>query len=352
VTGKADSSAGSVRHECVPLEAPQDWRSRLEGLRHGFAHTWESCFAMYLTSRAPTYLYCLSSPMGRAVCPLSERSSGGHTDIVTPYGFSGFTAAGTSFDPTTYLAEFAGTRGYVCAYLVTNPALQIDLDDTGKEAYRHIYVIDLRQSESELFSRLSNNRKRAVRALERGGVEVEWDRARPRQFVLAEYHPFMRGKHANPVYDFTIETLDYLLDLDRVLVIGAGSPKIEAVTIFGYTPFSADYLFNISVGDGRRWSVALIWAGMKRLKALGIPTLNLGGGVREGDGVASFKERFGARRVPLVAVKQIYQPTVFAELCRRAGADPLDPTAYFPPYRDPRLQLAGLDGVHPPSAPA
>ena len=69
--------------------------------------------------------------------------------------------------------------------------------------------------------------------------------------------------------------------------------------------------------------------------------------MRRGDGIAEFKERFGARRLPLGALKQVYRPTVYADLCRDAGVlDPADRTGYFPAYRRPGARAAS--GSPPP----
>jgi hypothetical protein len=76
----------------------------------------------------------------------------------------------------------------------------------------------------------------------------------------------------------------------------------------------------------------LIWAAVRELKRLGVPTLNLGGGVSEGDSLAEFKRRFGAKQVPLRHVKQVYRPGRYRQLSQRVGADPAA-QGYFPAYR-------------------
>ena len=40
----------------VPTSDPDAWRRALEGLPHAFAHTWESCRAMELTTGHETHL--------------------------------------------------------------------------------------------------------------------------------------------------------------------------------------------------------------------------------------------------------------------------------------------------------
>jgi hypothetical protein len=95
-------------------------------------------------------------------------------------------------------------------------------------------------------------------------------------------------------------------------------------------------MFSISSPAGRQYSAPLIWAGATELATRGITRLNLGGGVRRGDGVAEFKERFSAKRLALGALRQVYRPTLYADLCREAGAaDPADRDGYFPAYRRP-----------------
>ena len=116
---------------------------------------------------------------------------------------------------------------------------------------------------------------------------------------------------------------------------GGIGDEVQAVCVFGYTPYVAEYLFGVSAPEGRRHSAALLWHGAMRLRSLGIPRLNLGGGIHRGDGVADFKRRFGAARRALGSLRQVYDPERFEELCRRAGVDPSDRAGYFPPYRGP-----------------
>jgi hypothetical protein len=94
-----------------------------------------------------------------------------------------------------------------------------------------------------------------------------------------------------------------------------------------------DFMFNVPLPEGRRHAAALLWCGVNRLKSVGVPALNLGGGIREGDSLAGFKQRFGARKLPFRCLKQVYEPAAYEALCRRKNVDPDDLSGYFPPYR-------------------
>lgn len=270
----------------------------------------------------------------RVVCPIAERSAGEHVDVVTPYGFSGF--VGTGDDPrlSARFADLAEREGWVCAYLVLNPVLSSPTyfaDAATSE--RDVFVFDLALHEDELFARLSENRRRQVRRADEDDGWLVTDRERLTDFFVAHYPDFMARRQAAEVYQLRPESLRALCDSEHALLLGAQRDgALQAVSLFGHTEYAADFLFNVSLPGEEVYSAPLIWAAVRELKARGVPTLNLGAGIREGDGVARFKERFGADRRPLRIVRQVYRPDVYRALCKQAGRDP-ESTDYFPAYR-------------------
>jgi hypothetical protein len=324
------------RQQLIPGNDQAAWERALEGVPHAFAHTWTSCAAMSGTTGATTWLYCWESEDGRAVCPIAERPYGGVIDVCTPYGFSGFTGTGDWRRAVADWKDFAASRGWVCGYLVINPAL-VDpavFDPAEVRTHNELYLWDLRRTEEELFAALSDNRRRQVRTAERSFAGLEIDSPPCRQFVLDHFNKFYESKSARSVYQLSNATLEMLLSSPHTILVGArGAANIEAVCIYVQTPYVADYFAGIHTADGRTYSAALLWRGALELKRRGVPVLNLGGGVVPGDGIADFKARFGTTRAPLSALAQVYQPDVFARLCADAGVDPNDGSGYFPPYR-------------------
>jgi hypothetical protein len=108
---------------------------------------------------------------------------------------------------------------------------------------------------------------------------------------------------------------------------------VVAVFGFGATPVTADYLFGVSDPGYEHLSSGMVWDAALELRSRGVELLNLGGGVRAGDGVAVFKQRFGPDARPLRTLRSVYRPQEHEALCRAAGADPEERHGFFPPYR-------------------
>lgn len=327
-----------VKHECIPLDSPSKWRAALQGISHAFAHTWEHCYAMHLTTGLKTYLYCFEKDNVRIVCPFTERRFDGYVDIVKPFGFSGFVGNGDCPEFPYYWKEFAKQRTYICAYLGVNPIFENSTYFEQHEMYQYtsIYVLDLTLSSDKLYANLSKGRKAQLNKWNKILSNIVLDRSTVTDFFLYNYHDFMRSKNALSVYNFSRDTLSFLAGLDNVSIIGAqSSGKVVSVGFFTYTCDVADHYFNISLPEGRNHSAALVWYAVNYLKSLQIPILNLGGSYRENDGVAQFKQHFGSKKLPLKCIKQVFLPEIYEKLCRQVNVDPNDITGYFPPYRKP-----------------
>jgi hypothetical protein len=328
-----------IKQRCIPLESPEDWKEALCGVKHTFGHTWENCYAMHLTTGLRTYLYSFEKEDMRIVCPIAERDFGGYIDIVKPFGFSGFVGNGECAEFSDYWSSFVRERGYVCGYLGLNPIFDFGnhFDSGSIYQYDTIYVLDLIPSIDEMFADLDTNRKRQLKHWDDIVSSLVFEKSVLENSFHDLYYCFLRSRNADPVYYFSDETLSFLFNLDNVVLVGIrNGEKVVAVSVFTYTPDVGEYLFGISLPEGRKHSAALVWYGIHHLKSLGIPILNLGGGSA---GTAAFKRRFGAKARPLRCLKEVYDQGVYEVLCHEANVGPQDTTGYFPAYRKKEFEL-------------
>ena len=324
-----------AQHELIPLSQPERWEAAVAQLPHGHAHTWGFCRAAQLTSGVPSYLYRYSRGRSLVVCPLCERQFSGQTDIVTPYGFGGFTASGPCAEFARDWSAFARSRGWVCGYISLNPLFfeAEGFDPEEVHVHNRLYVMDLLRPQEEIVRGLSQNRRRQLREWPSVAATLNHDRGELTAFLLANYAAFFTRKEAGSATRFTAATMTAVAELEDVFMVGAGEGRrLESVAVFGHTAHAADLLFNISVPGGERYAVHLTWSGVEHFRELGVRSLNLGGGIRPEDNVAEFKRRFGAAELPLRSLRQVYRPAEYERLCRQAGKPANSDSGYFPAY--------------------
>lgn len=80
---------------------------------------------------------------------------------------------------------------------------------------------------------------------------------------------------------------------------------------------------------------ALYWTILRELQMLGVELVDLGGGVKDGDGLARWKSRWTRDIRPTVICGAILRPEEYGELTRARG---IVKTPYFPSYRAPEVQ--------------
>jgi hypothetical protein len=324
------------KHYCIPLESSDEWKDALKDIKHSYYHTRENSYAMSLTTGYKTFLYLFENDGIKITCPLSERHYNGRTDIVTPYGFSGFAGNKNYPDFKNYWNEFVKEKKYVCGYISLNPltenATYYEQEDSFKST--QLYFMNLKLSLTELFENLDTNRRKQIVNFKKAESEFIYDTEEIRRFLTENYIDFLKRINASKANYFTRETLEYICSLENVYMVGAGSHgKTEAVYIFAYTEFEGTCLFNVALPEGRIYSPLLLWSGLKFFRRRKIPVMNLGGGLKEDDNVAMSKERFGAYKLPLINLKQIYDPAVYHMLCSEKGKESVNRQGYFPAYR-------------------
>jgi hypothetical protein len=294
---------------------------------------------------------CAFDPETEIVHPYLRREipgSGGHYDIVTPYGYAG--PAGPPMLPPQKMARFREVflarsleRGLVAEFIRSNPLL---CDEAKVRAWavdrlrrRTTYAIEVAADPNGYFASTCSAHRGAVRKAIRLGVTVETASARA---VVDRSSEFRR------IYDHTMQRVEaparlrlsdeYFSRLvdglgENVVVLEARSDRHAcSAAMFLRCGGRLHYHLSGSTAVGRQSGAAnliLDVAVRRLLPAWGV--LHLGGGVAEGDGLAHFKRSLANRAYSMFLCSTIVDPLRYRELVQRAGktAD----AEYFPAYR-------------------
>jgi hypothetical protein len=321
------------KHQLIPLESMNAWSDSLQGIEHGFAHTWEYCRALHLTTRRKSFLYSFENESSRIVCPVDERSFLGGVDIVKPMGYSGFTGIGSCRDFPVYWREFVQNRGYVCGYLALHPYFKLNVQFDFSEVFHNydVHILDLKPSLGDILSKMAKRKRQEINKFDKSCHDIIFDKFRIKKFFIARFNEFLRRKGAPPFCLLSDQTLAYLFDSDHVICIAVRkSGNIVAATMFTYTSSMGEALYHVSLPEGQKYSAGLIWQGAKALKNKAVPALILGGAPTPG--IGKFKKRFGCEYYPLHSLRQIYRPNLYNRLCDQANVDVMNKSHFFPAY--------------------
>lgn len=266
-------------------------------------------------------------------------------DIVTPYGYSGpFRLDGGELEAKG-LADFryrflaaARERGYVAEFVRGHPldltacveAMGFDLVTT-----RTTFAID--GSADNYWSACEGRHRTAVRKARREGATVI------KESIATTTDP---SSPFRIVYDNTMRRVDasddFLLD-DRyfealtALDDGASVRRVEvqgetiAAAIFLRWRGRLHYHLSGSTRMGMRIGAANIMLDAAYRDIADEAFMHLGGGLREGDGLARFKASIATRRLEVKLGRTVIDPDAYRALVGRPSV--LDEHSYFPAYR-------------------
>lgn len=296
------------------------------------SHGWSYAEALSHSGIEPR-LAIVAGAGGRLVIPFFERSWQGTTDICTWLSVSG-----ARMEPPLrpLLDEWCGycrSRSWVAGYLQVEPESALAGIEEAQPGNK-VFLVDL--STSDPLAQASARLRRKIRRASRAGTELVEDRAALAEGLVSLYPATMARLGTSAAYQLSDRTLRHLALAPSNLVLGAASDgDLQAVVVFPIAGARAEFFLSGSTVPGRDLSAWLLWQGMVRLQNARVRRLNLGGGVRTGDGLYQFKAWFGGSPHALHGLHQIYDGETYSRLCAQAGAG-LGPD-WFPAYRAARL---------------
>ena len=269
----------------------------------------------------------------RMLLPFFEREWRGSIDIASLIGSSASITPGNAA-PLALWHEYAADRGWVAGYMQMSTTTDLRENDVAGELIDINEWFELDIERENLQRTFSETVRQKIKAADISAVSLVEDRTRLTDSLIELFPVLMARLGARSRYQFAPETLNEWANAPSALLLGADlGTGIEAVSLFLVHRDQAEYQLNACSERGRDLAAWLIWNAIVRLQPLGVRTLHLGGGVRRGDGLYQFKQKFHGMAKPLRAVRQIYHPAKYQQLCAEAGRTFAGD--WFPAYRSP-----------------
>jgi hypothetical protein len=264
--------------------------------------------------------------------PFYERSWMDNVDITTIVGASGASILPASTAPLSLWREFAAERGWVAGYIQLSPFTVLDelRHESGLVINNANFLLEL--PIWEIFSSASRTIQEKIRSGEKAKAILVDNPEALAEDLIGLYSETMARINARSHFHFSSETIvRWAVDPESMVLGAAIENVIQAVCMFRIVGHHAEAHIVGTSEHGRALTAWLIWKGTQRLIGYRVRLLNLGGGVRAGDGVYRFKERFNGLSRPRGALWQIYDRPKYHQLSARSGT-PV-PHDWFPAYR-------------------
>lgn len=285
----------------------------------------------FLEAEGTTHTLVLEGGDSRAAIPLIVREipdSGGLRDASSPYSYPGARTNGPPIEPARLpLADSGLVSVFVRDRLGEPPGLAAGSDRS---------VVLVSAPELPRKSRMSDRQQ--IRKNEAAGYGVERvpgpeTSAEQRAEFLSVYTETMRHVDAGERYMFDAVYFDRLFSSELTWLLCVRAPGGEmAAAALGVRSDGFLHYYLSGTADAHRKgapSKNLIVATTDLGDELGLP-MNLGGGVKPGDGLEEFKRGFANTELPFRTHELVCDAEAYARLAGKR-----EDTGFFPLYRAP-----------------
>lgn len=287
--------------------------------------------AEFLEAEGVTHSLIVECRSSRAAIPLVVREiegAGGAMDAISPYSYPGGELRGDPIDPAEVELEASGLVSVFVRDRLGEPPTLLGATERGI-----VLVSDPGLPPKSRMSDRQQIRKNVAAGYvttDRPGPETT---AEQQQGFHRVYTETMEHVDAGARYLFDPGYFDLLLRSERSRLFSTAGPDgdLAAAALVVESDGFIHYYLSGTAGEHRRRAPSknLIAAVTDYATERGMP-MNLGGGLKPGDGLEEFKRGFGNRELPFRTHELICDPGFYAEL---SAATPPAAADFFPLYR-------------------
>lgn len=341
--------------EYTILNLPEQLKDFLQ--EWGNAYVQPKIFSIFSAYEAGEACYFVMTENEKIlVLPLIKRSiptvnSDFLYDLVSAYGYPGAVA---NFDDEKDLARFLQQFNEYCqANKVVSSFLRLGIENQNSfnaplahsELVRHgqVVVLDLTLPAEVLLQQMDKSHRYEIRQTQKNGFTTVLNEASLYPEFVRLYQETMAKLQASSYYYFSTVYFQKIREQmgQSFLFIAILSPEQEAAAVGLFLIHKQHAFYHLSGSAAKYRKEAptkkLIYEAILALKARGVKTLNLGGGLGgQQDALFHFKQRFGGTLFGFKTLRWVHLPHYYLQLCKARHPNQhlsIDLQGYFPQYR-------------------
>ena len=330
----------NLKNRIIDLKEKEEWENILRGLKYPLYFNYDYCYWMSRKLKKDIYLYEGNFDDKRVVAVFCKRIKyKNYVDIYTPNGYSGIiTNFNIDSNPNIVdkVFEYFKEQGFITYFAMQHPLFKLSnniekWNDTIYE-YRDLYVIDLNLDLKQLWENISKTYRYEIRKNEKLIKIIRKKDNDMIDILKSLYDMTIKRVKANDIYYYSKDDFKEMLKINNVEIIAVLlKNKIKAISVFIYDNDIAEYFINAAEEDGKTFTKNIIWEAIKIFKENGLKYINLGGGIKDNDGLSFFKKHIGGKEIRNQVIRKVIDDNKYKELCEKFDVKYKD-SGYFPPY--------------------
>jgi hypothetical protein len=315
----------------IDLDDKKIWNKALENEEHLIGHSWDySKFLSINDKNLKPHLLIFDEINIKNFCAVNI---GSYKDFRYMHSLNGYTGYSQFFlkDDILKIKKVLKNKNFITYYFVTNQIfLNKNIIKNNLNNYydnkNNLYLLTLEKSLDEIYSSFNSNLKRKIKLSSKLNVKAS------QKFDINEffdlYHKNLERLNLKNKPIYNLNSLKFLLNNCKKKLIYCAyiNDKLCCSVVILYNQNYSEYLTSLSLKDHNHLTGFLLFESIKFLKSMNIKYFNLGGGVKNVNGIENFKKSFGFETIDQYQTKLILDEDSYLKETKNLSSE------YFPKF--------------------
>lgn len=318
-----------MKIDFIELEETQSWKVLSNNKSSLPCHSHDYAKFCILNTRERPFLMKIKFSKFELFCPINIKMYKGYKIIKGLPGYTGFNY-NLSFSNINQINKLLIENKILTFYFNSSPyTISKDIKASNFVSFKNnCYILDLKNNISKLKKDVNRNIKKNLIKTEESKIEIKEYKKLDFDIFRNLYLKTCARLNLDINSFYKISALEFLLNnyKNKIILVAKYKKKIISISVFIYQGLYSDYLLNFSDDDFNFCSSSLIIKSTELLRKKSIKYINLGGGIKDNDGLEKFKKSFNGVQKKIYSFKMISDKKIYNKFSHNLIDD------YFPPF--------------------